>query len=438
MATTPSTSAFDVVLADDFSGGYKTENWGTPFHGGTYWNGAFSWNSGDVAVRDGTMQVTVTRHGDGSWTTGGFNSFKAGKDITYGRIEFDGKVEESQGTMGVFLTWATKDDDWPAQGEIDILETPGQDVMHTTHWQGGDGSHQYNAVRNQSYDETQWNHYDLLWLPDRMTLKVNGKVVADWTDPAEIPDVAHGIGAMGMVASNNDGWMGGAPDGSTPAVTTIYMDNVVMSQWNGKPVTEEPAPTQPPVTPPVVTPPANPATLSAGTGSDTLVLKISQDAYQGSAEYTVSVDGKQVGGTFTASASHAAGQSDTLTLKGDWAAGNHAVSVKFLNDAWGGTAATDRNLHIDSATYNGKAVAGAAQVVGDNATPGAFSFTEAAAAPANPVTLSAGTGSDTPAAEDQPGRLSGATRSTPSAWTASRSAAPSPPPLPTPPVRATP
>ena len=54
--------------------------------------------------------------------------------------------------------------------------------------------------------------------------------------------MAHGIGAMGMVASNDDTWMGGAPDASTPAVTTIYMDNVVMSQWNGKPVTDEPAP----------------------------------------------------------------------------------------------------------------------------------------------------------------------------------------------------
>ena len=106
------------------------------------------------------------------------------------------------------------------------------------------------------------------------------------------------------------------------------------------------------------------------------------------------VDGKQVGATFTASALHGSGQSDTLTLKGDWAAGAHKVEVKFLNDAWGGTAATDRNLHVDAATYNGKAVAGAAQVVGDNWTPGAFSFTDAAAAAGTPVSLSAGAGAD--------------------------------------------
>jgi Ca2+-binding RTX toxin-like protein len=354
------TSAFDVVLSDDFSAGYKTENWGGAFDGGTYWNGMFQWSKNDVAVRDGSMQVSVTRHADGHWTTGGFNSFKAGKTITYGKIEFDGKVEESQGTMGVFLTWP-KSDHWPVDGEIDILETPNKGNMHSTHWQDANGNHQYDSQYNESYDETQWAHYELLWLPDHMTLKVNGKLVAEWTDPAQIPDVAHGIGAMGMVASKADTWMGGAPDASTPAVTKIYMDNVVMSQWNGGSV----YPT--PVTP------------TAGSGPDSLVLKISQDEYQGPAQYTVSVDGKQVGGTFTASAWHSAKQSDTLTLKGDWAAGTHKVEVKFLNDAWGGSAATDRNLHVDSATYNGAAVTGAAQEIASDWKPGGFSFTDVAA-----------------------------------------------------------
>jgi Ca2+-binding RTX toxin-like protein len=115
----------------------------------------------------------------------------------------------------------------------------------------------------------------------------------------------------------------------------------------------------------------------AGTGADSLVLKISQDAYQGSAQYTVSVDGKQVGGTFTASAVHASGQSDTITLKGDWAAGAHTVSVNFLNDGYGGSAATDRNLYVEAATYNGAAVSGAAKAL-LSAGPANFSFTDVA------------------------------------------------------------
>ena len=93
----------------------------------------------------------------------------------------------------------------------------------------------------------------------------------------------------------------------------------------------------------VVTPPAP---VTTGSGSDTLVLSISEDAYangdgtsdaNGDAAFTVSVDGKQLAGTFFATAPHSAGASQNFTFKGDWAPGAHAVTVNFLNDAWGGT-----------------------------------------------------------------------------------------------------
>ncbi|HVE69250.1 MAG TPA: carbohydrate-binding domain-containing protein, partial [Solirubrobacteraceae bacterium] len=123
-----------------------------------------------------------------------------------------------------------------------------------------------------------------------------------------------------------------------------------------------PDPSPQPEPEPVPTAPASgeespdPEQRDAGTGPDRLVLKISQDAYQGSAEYTVSVDGEQIGGTFTASASNSAGESDTLTLKGDWDAGRHEVAVTFLNDKWDGTPDTDRNLYVDGITYTGAAL----------------------------------------------------------------------------------
>ena len=73
-------------------------------------------------------------------------------------------------------------------------------------------------------------------------------------------------------------------------------------------------------------PPPVPATVVTGSGSDTLVLSISEDAYangdgtsdpNGDAAFTVSVDGKQLAGTFYATASHTAGASQNFTLKGD-------------------------------------------------------------------------------------------------------------------------
>jgi hypothetical protein len=222
---------YTLVLEDDFSNGYLYENWGNPFNGGTYWNGGFSWNAGDVNVRDGEMQVTMTDHG-GWWTAGGFNSFKAGNTITYGKIEFDAKVPNHQGTMTAILTWP-ETDVWPRDGEIDILETPHNENMFSTHYEGPNGEHWYDSIRSSTFDASKWNHYEMTWLPDRLTIEVNGELVAEWTDPAQIPDGAHGFGAMGFVGTGVDQWMGGAPDGSTPDVVTVSLDNVKMYQADG-------------------------------------------------------------------------------------------------------------------------------------------------------------------------------------------------------------
>ena len=100
------------------------------------------------------------------------------------------------------------------------------------------------------------------------------------------------------------------------------------------------------VAPPTVTPPVVPPTTGA------LVLHLSEDAWQGDAEFTVRVDGVQVGGVRKATASHAAGQVQDVTLTG-LSAGAHVVEVTFTNDAWGGYAGADRNLYVEGVTYGG-------------------------------------------------------------------------------------
>ena len=166
--------------------------------------------------------------------------------------------------------------------------------------------------------------------------------------------------------------------GSSPGQGNAIYDNAGLPIWTPasgvKIGTTSGAGTAPPLT---STPPANtPVSLSAGSGPDALVLKLSQDAWRGDAQFTVKVDGKQIGGTFTASALKASGQTDTLTLKGDWAPGAHKVEVNFLNDDWGGSRATDRNLYVESATFNGTKIDGAALVM-EKSGPAGFSFTEA-------------------------------------------------------------
>ena len=94
-------------------------------------------------------------------------------------------------------------------------------------------------------------------------------------------------------------------------------------------------------------PVAGVAATTVGSGPGRIVLHVSEDAWRGDAQFTVQVDGRQIGGTLAATAIHGAGQSQQFDILGDFVGGNHQVEVTFLNDAWGGTPDTDRNLYID-------------------------------------------------------------------------------------------
>ncbi|WP_428374993.1 carbohydrate-binding domain-containing protein [Lichenicoccus sp.] len=102
-----------------------------------------------------------------------------------------------------------------------------------------------------------------------------------------------------------------------------------------------------------------PASVTVGSGPDTIGLEIAEDAYLGNARFTISIDGKQVGGTQTAQASHAAGQSQDFRVEGRFGAGQHTVTVDFLNDLYAGTSSTDRNLYVTGASFDGAAQPGA-------------------------------------------------------------------------------
>ncbi len=131
---------------------------------------------------------------------------------------------------------------------------------------------------------------------------------------------------------------------------------------------------------------------SIGSGKNLLALSMSEDAYQGDAQFTVSVDNVQVGGTQTVTAIHGSG-TEELDVRGSFAAGSHIVTVNFLNDLYGGSPSADRNLYVDSVTIDGAAVAGGT-LTEDSAGPQSFTVTAqgAPATQAAPITL--GTGPD--------------------------------------------
>ncbi|MDQ2763928.1 MAG: hypothetical protein M3Y22_10735 [Pseudomonadota bacterium] len=108
-------------------------------------------------------------------------------------------------------------------------------------------------------------------------------------------------------------------------------------------------------------PTTTPGAISVGDGSDTLVLNMAEDAYQGDAQFTVSVDGQQIGGTQTTTAILNQGQSQEFDLRGTFGSGSHNVAVTFLNDQIGGfypgttwaIDTEDRNLYVMGASVDG-------------------------------------------------------------------------------------
>ncbi len=69
----------------------------------------------------------------------------------------------------------------------------------------------------------------------------------------------------------------------------------------------------------------------------TISFLVSEDAYEGDAQFIVAVNGKQIGGAQTVTASHAAGQSETLTLLDFFDADISQVDMRFINDRYDGT-----------------------------------------------------------------------------------------------------
>ena len=102
-----------------------------------------------------------------------------------------------------------------------------------------------------------------------------------------------------------------------------------------------------PAVAPLLTPPAPVGAPENGQ----LILRISETAWRGDAQFTLMVDGSAVAGTLTATAAHGAGLSQAFTVAGVYAAGPHVVSVSFVNSLSGPGGA--RALFVDGMAFNG-------------------------------------------------------------------------------------
>jgi Glycosyl hydrolase family 26 len=126
--------------------------------------------------------------------------------------------------------------------------------------------------------------------------------------------------------------------------------------------------------------------VTIGSGADTLALTFSQDAWEGNAQFTVSVDGEQIGGTQTvnAAALQTADLAQTFDVCGNFSAGSHVVSIDFLNATSGGSSGSEEALFLTGASINGSAITGATLTETTDG-PQIFTFTEDGSASAQSV-----------------------------------------------------
>ena len=136
-----------------------------------------------------------------------------------------------------------------------------------------------------------------------------------------------------------------------------------------------------------VTPTGVPASPTAvgGSGPDTLALTVSEDYFQANAQFTIDVDGNQVGGVQTATAINGNGESQVFNVLGQFA-GTHTVAITLMNATFEGSNAVLANppavanglslgLHVGGATVDGTAVPGSTLLLDTNAASGGFTFT---------------------------------------------------------------
>ncbi len=111
------------------------------------------------------------------------------------------------------------------------------------------------------------------------------------------------------------------------------------------------------------------------TDPSAVVLYLAEDAYAGDAQYALTLDGTMLAGPRTETTTRFSGQTDAVTIPGPFSSGQHQLTVTFLNDAYGGSPSTDRNLYLVGATFDGAALPTSFVAMGATGSSATVTFT---------------------------------------------------------------
>jgi beta-glucanase (GH16 family) len=320
----------------------------------------------------------------------------SGKGFTqkYGYFEARIWLPQGSGTWpGFWLESANHATSGAASSEIDIMEGQGVDTngyFATLHMNSGSGADQQNSNNyvNAGTDlQAGWHTYGMLWDPNssNIVFYLDGKAVLtvpkyDTTDSSPMMMVlgnaiGNMIGSNGGTPSSSDimkvDWVhayqfasqdptavtpqSGYDGGTAAASSASGNTGSTGSSSSGTMASSDPSAGGTTASTSTGSSGTTGSTSSGSGGPDHITVHVSGDMYNGDPQFTVTVDGKQVGGTNDVSAHHSQGNWQDITLSGNFGAGNHQVAVNFINDANDGQGGdgNDRNIYVGSITVDG-------------------------------------------------------------------------------------
>lgn len=300
------------------------------------------------------------------WTSGLLQS-SGSFSQTYGYFEMRAQLPAEPGTWPGFWMLASSGV-WPP--ELDVVETFGADptgLSNSVHTgQGGQSATTTNWT-SQPDLASGYHTFGTLWTASTVTFYYDGRSVGQMATPADMHAPMYLVAALAMsrgVAGTTD----------TPKSMAIDYIRAFSADPSAVAVALQP------VSSPdgVDTRNLSGATAAtSGSGTASLTLEVSADLWNGGADFTVTVDGVAVPGTYEASTDHATGAWQDITLQGRYGTGPHQVAVSFINDASApptydpatGWHINDRNLYVRSLSV-GDHTYGVSAMTGNTASAG--------------------------------------------------------------------
>jgi beta-glucanase (GH16 family) len=294
----------------------------------------FSIANGELTIQ--AVQAPSSIVGPGHWASGLLDT-AASFSQEYGYFEMRAQLPAGTGVWPAFWMLPANGT-WPP--EIDVLEAYGDTSLYQTVHTGVTGTDTYQITSSVQPSMVSGYHtYGVNWNASTITFYFDGQVVGSQPTPADMHQPMYLLVDLAMQAVSGvtatpksmqiDYIRAYSNDPNAVAVALQPVsspDGVDTSGLYGAVSASSPPPPPPP-----------------SSGSDTLTIHASADVWNGDPQFTLFVDGAQVGGIYDVSALHNNGQWQDIVVNGNFGSGPHNVAIDFINHAASGA-------YYDSAT----------------------------------------------------------------------------------------